>query len=72
MKHSIVAALIVAAIWAGILPAVSTDNALVGTWQSWTPRRPAAHTATLRPDIFNILPVMTFDVSQFTRSLRGQ
>jgi hypothetical protein len=32
MKHSIVAVL-AAATWAGILPALSAENALVGTWQ---------------------------------------
>lgn len=33
MKHSIVAVLTAVAIWAGILPAASEENALVGTWQ---------------------------------------
>ena len=33
MKHSIVAVLAAVAIWTGILPAASAENALVGTWQ---------------------------------------
>ena len=33
MKWSTVAVLAAAALWAGILPAASAENALVGTWQ---------------------------------------
>jgi len=33
MKWRILAVITVAAIWAGILPAASVENALVGTWQ---------------------------------------
>jgi hypothetical protein len=33
MKHSIVAVLAAAAIWAGIWPAMSAENSIVGTWQ---------------------------------------
>src|SRR6202140_3843640 len=32
MKHSIVAVVTAAAIWAGILPPISAENSIVGTW----------------------------------------
>jgi len=33
MKRRIVAVLTAAAIWSGILPAMSAENSIIGTWQ---------------------------------------
>lgn len=68
MKHSIVAVLVAAAIWAGIWPAMSAENSIVGTWQLKsfslivldTKKKPTAPTATIRQDIFSILPAGTW------------